>query len=356
MTGLRELGKSGGLEVGEIERELESSEVEKAERAEKEVERGEIEKEELLETCPECGSFRLIVDYRRAEYVCQDCGLVLEDTYIDLGPDWRAFDGEEKAKRVRTGGPITYTIHDRGLTTIIDWRNQDFYGNPIPIRNKAWFFRLRRWQRRVRISNATERNLTFALSELDRMASALGLPKSVREIAALLYRRALAKNLTRGRSIEGVVAAILYAACRKAGILRTLDEIASYSKLHRRRSSHRADRKEIGRSYRIIARELGLKLMPASSSDYVPKFCTALNLNGNVMRKAIDIIKIAEERDLTSGKGPASIAAAAIYIASILTGERRTQKEIAEVAGVTEVTIRNRYRELAEKLGIGIII
>ncbi len=344
------------VKVGEIEREIEDREVEKAEKVEKEVEKKEIEREETLEVCPECGSFRLIVDYRRAECICQDCGLVLEDTYIDLGPDWRAFDGEEKAKRIRTGGPVTYTIHDRGLTTTIDWRNQDFYGNSIPVRNKAWFFRLRRWQRRIRISNATERNLTFALSELDRMASALGLPKSVREIAALLYRRALANNLTRGRSIEGVVAAVLYAACRKAGVLRTLDEIATYSKLHKRKTSHRADRKEIGRSFRIIARELGLKLMPVNSSDYVPKFCTALNLNGDVQSRAIEIIKMAEEKDLTSGKGPASIAAAAIYIASILSGKRRTQREVAEAAGVTEVTIRNRYRELAEKLGIGIII
>ncbi len=239
------------------------------------------------------------------------------------------------------------TIHDKGLTTIIDWNNKDYYGKAISIRTRAQLFRLRKWQRRIRISNATERNLAFALSELDRMASALGLPKSVRETAAVIYRKAIEKNLIRGRSIEGVVAAALYAACRQAGVPRTLDEIAQYS---------RVDRKEIGRTYRFIARELGLKLMPTSPADYVPRFCAALGLSGEVQRKAIEIIKKAEERELTSGRGPTGVAAAAIYIASILCGERRTQREVAEVAGVTEVTIRNRYKELAEKLGIEIIL
>jgi len=245
------------------------------------------------------------------------------------------------------GAPITYTIHDKGLSTIIDWSNKDYYGKSISIRNRAQLFRLRKWQRRIRISNATERNLAFALSELDRLASALGLPKSVRETASVIYRKAVEKNLIRGRSIEGVVAAALYAACRQAGVPRTLDEIAAYS---------RVDRKEVGRTYRFIARELGLKLMPTSPTDYIPRFCTALGLDGEVQRKAIEIIKKAEEKELTSGRGPTGVAAAAIYIASILCGKRRTQREVAEVAGVTEVTIRNRYKELAEKLGIEIIL
>ena len=239
------------------------------------------------------------------------------------------------------------TIHDKGLTTIIDWSNKDFYGKSISVKNRAQLFRLRKWQRRIRISNATERNLAFALSELDRMASALGLPKPVRETAAVIYRKAVDKNLIRGRSIEGVVAAALYAACRQVSVPRTLDEIASYS---------RVDRKEIGRTYRFIARELGLKLMPTNPADYVPRFCTTLKLSGEVQKKAIEIIKKAEEKELTSGRGPTGVAAAAIYIASILSGERRTQREVAEVAGVTEVTIRNRYKELAEKLGIEIIL
>ncbi|MBE8538593.1 transcription initiation factor IIB [Geoglobus acetivorans] len=329
----------------EVER-VREKEIERKER-EKELERREVEREETIEVCPECGSPRLIRDYRRGEFLCQDCGYVIEETFIDSGPEWRAFDSEQKEKRARVGAPITYTIHDKGLTTIIDWANKDYYGKAISVRNRAQLFRLRKWQRRIRISNATERNLAFALSELDRLASALGLPKSVREIASVIYRKAVEKNLVRGRSIEGVVAAALYAACRQAGVPRTLDEIAAYS---------RVDRKEVGRTYRFIARELGLKLMPTSPADYIPRFCTALGLSGEVQKKAIEIIKKAEEKELTSGRGPTGVAAAAIYIASILSGERRTQREVAEVAGVTEVTIRNRYKELAEKLGIEIIL
>jgi len=329
----------------EVER-VREKEIERKEK-EKEVERKEIEREETIEVCPECGSPRLIRDYKRGEFICQDCGLVIEETYIDSGPEWRAFDSEQKEKRARVGAPITYTIHDKGLSTIIDWCNKDYYGKSISIRNRAQLFRLRKWQRRIRISNATERNLAFALSELDRLASALGLPKSIRETASVIYRKAVEKNLIRGRSIEGVVAAALYAACRQAGVPRTLDEIATYS---------RVDRKEVGRTYRFIARELGLKLMPTSPTDYIPRFCTALGLDGEVQRKAIEIIKKAEEKELTSGRGPTGVAAAAIYIASILCGKRRTQREVAEVAGVTEVTIRNRYKELAEKLGIEIIL
>jgi transcription initiation factor TFIIB len=197
------------------------------------------------------------------------------------------------------------------------------------------------------VSNATERNLAFALSELDRMASALGLPRNVRETAAVVYRDAVDKNLIRGRSIEGVAAAALYAACRQCNVPRTLDEIAEVS---------RVSRKEIGRTYRFISRELGLRLLPTSPIDYVPRFCSGLNLKGEVQSRAVEILRQAGERELTSGRGPTGVAAAAIYISSILSGERRTQREVAEVAGVTEVTIRNRYKELAEKLDIEIIL
>src|SRR5438034_639383 len=134
--------------------------------------------------------------------------LVLDDQMIDQGPEWRAFDVEQGEKRARTGAPMTYTIHDKGLSTTIGWKNKDSYGKSIPTRNRAQLYRLRKWQRRIRVSNATERNLAFALSELDRMASGMGLPRNVRETAAMVYRKAVNKNLIRGRSIEGVVAGV----------------------------------------------------------------------------------------------------------------------------------------------------
>jgi len=298
-------------------------------------------------TCPECGGRQLTHDRERAELVCQSCGLVIDDEFIDRGPEWRAFDSVQQQKRARTGAPMTLTIHDKGLSTMIDWRNKDSYGRSISSKNRAQLYRLRKWQRRIRVSNATERNLAFALSELDRMASALGLPRNIRETSALVYRDAVDKNLIRGRSIEGVAASTLYAACRQCSVPRTLDEIAEVS---------RVSRKEIGRTYRFVARELGLRLLPTSPMDYVPRFCSGLTLQGEIQSRTIEILRQAAERELTSGRGPTGVAAAAIYIACILGGERRTQREVAEVAGVTEVTIRNRYKELAEKLDIEIIL
>jgi len=323
----------------------EREKIKEAIREKKEKESTDFEKTQI--ECPECHSYNLVHDYERAELVCHDCGLVVDAEFIDMGPEWRAFDHDQRLKRSRVGAPMTYTIHDKGLSTMIDWRNKDTYGKSISSKNRAQLFRLRKWQRRIRVSNATERNLAFALSELDRMASALGLSRHIRETAAVIYRRAVEKNLIRGRSIEGVAASALYAACRQCNVPRTLDEIGEVS---------RVSRKEIGRTYRFVARELNLKLTPTSPVDYVARFCSGLQLRGEVQSKAAEILTQATEKELTSGRGPTGVAAAAIYIASILSGDRRTQREVADVAGVTEVTIRNRYKELAEELDIEIIL
>ena len=307
------------------------------------------EKQVVEETiqCPECGSNHLSKDYSRAELVCHECGLVIDEDLIDHGPEWRAFDNEQREKRARTGAPMTYTIHDKGLSTMISWQNRDAYGKSIPTRNRAQLFRLRKWQTRTRISNATERNLAVALSSLDRLASGLSLPRTVRETAAMIYRKAALKNLIRGRSVEGVSAAALYAACRQCHVPRTLDEISNIAHM---------SRKEIGRNYRYVSRELGLKLMPTTPQDYISRFCSELKLSADVQAKTMDILKEAAKKELTSGRGPTGIAAASLYIASVLCGERRTQREVSEVTGVTEVTIRNRYKELSEKLDIDVIL
>ena len=307
------------------------------------------EKQKVEETikCPECGSTHLNRDYSRAELVCNDCGFVIDEDIIDQGPEWRAFDSEQREKRARTGAPMTYTLHDKGLSTVIGWKNRDSYGKSIPTRNRAQLFRLRKWQTRTRISNATDKSLAIALSELDRMASGMGLPRTVRETAAMIYRKAAKRNLVRGRSIEGVTAASVYAACRQCHVPRTLDEISNVAHM---------SRKEIGRNYRYVARELELKLMPTTPWDYISRFCSELKLSADVQAKTLDMLREAAKKELTSGRGPTGIAAASLYIASVLCGERRTQREVADVAGVTEVTIRNRYKELAKKLDIDIIM
>jgi transcription initiation factor TFIIB len=202
---------------------------------------------------------------------------------------------------------------------------------------------MRKWHKRVSIATSMERNLVIALAELDRVASSLGLPENIKESAALLYRRAVKEELIRGRLIESVVAAVIYAICRLQGIPRTLDEISRASGI---------EKKEIGRAYRFLKAELKVDVPLTDPAQYVPKFATALKLGPDVQGEAVKLIKKALRKGLISGRGPTGVAAAALYIASAMHGEKKTQKEVADVAGVTEVTIRNRYRELKKELGL----
>ncbi len=300
---------------------------------------------DIITRCPECDSPHLIHDYERAELICEDCGLVLDDRMIDEGPEWRAFDSEQREARERAGPPSTIMSHDKGLSTQIGWRNKDAYGRTIPHRSRAQIYRLRKWQHRIRTSKSGERSLAQGLTEINTMASKMGLPRHVRESAAVLYRKASTKNLVRGRSIDEVVAATLYAACRQCGVPRTLDEIADKSNV---------DRKSIGRTYRTLTRELGLKLLPQSPGDYIARFCNKLRLDMEVQRRAKEILEDVERNELASGVAPSGVAAATIYIAAMLCGRPCTQKDVADVAGVTEVTIRNRYKAISESLGFEI--
>ncbi|QCC49820.1 transcription initiation factor IIB [Halapricum salinum] len=295
------------------------------------------------EACPECESTSLVASADGGELVCDDCGLVIEEGTIDRGPEWRAFDHSERQQKSRVGAPTTQTMHDKGLTTTIDWKDKDAYGRSISSKKRSQMHRLRRWQERIRTKDAGERNLQFALSEIDRMASALGVPRSVREVASVIYRRALDDDLIRGRSIEGVATAALYAACRQEDIPRSLEEVSDVS---------RVEQKEIGRTYRYISQELGLKMEPVDPKKYVPRFCSSLELSEEVQTKANEIIDVTAEQGLLSGKSPTGYAAAAIYAASLLCNEKKTQREVADVAQVTEVTIRNRYQEQIEAMGI----
>jgi len=280
-------------------------------------------------------------DYECAEVVCMGCGFVVAAKLTDRGPEWRAFDTEQRRKRTRVGAPLTFTIHDKGLSTMIDWHDRDIYGKRLSPGQKAQIYRLRKWQRRIRVSDATERNLAFALSEISKIANALNLPKNILETASVIYRKAVKERLIRGRSIQGVTSAAIYVACRQCGLARTLEEIAQAAN---------TNKKEVGRSYRFLVKELKYFIPPVKPSQYITKFSNQLTMQGKVEEIAHKILATAKELRLTSGRGPTGIAAAASYIASVLTGERKTQREIAEIAQVTEVTIRNRYKELAERL------
>lgn len=289
--------------------------------------------------CPECGSIHFESDNVRGEVVCADCGSVMDIDEVDRSPEWRAFDVEQKSKRTRTGAPITFTKHDKGFSTEIGNSTAELY--KVPVKKRAQYYRLRKWHKRL--TKSKDRNLSYSLSELVRQISYLGLSSDVHEEVARLYEKAVTKGLVRGRSMESIITALIYAVAREQGSPRTLAELSAASGIEKR---------EIGRAYRYIARELGIRILPATAKEYIPRFASLLGLSGEVQAKAKEILDKAADEDIISGKGPTGIAASALYIAAVLGGEKRTQRDIADVVGVTEVTIRNRYKDLVEKLGI----
>jgi len=302
------------------------------------------EPEVELKVCPDCGGKHFMTDQKHGELVCRGCGSVLEDGLFDFGPEWRAFDESQKNKRARTGGPVKYAKLNKGLTTEIDRYDRDIRGGAIQPERKAQLYRLRKWQRRSRMSDSIQRNLSIALPELDRMCAFLNIPKKIKEECALWYRKAVNQGLVRGRSIESVVAAVIYLVTRKQHMPKTLEELEEASGVKK---------KDIGRSYRFTCRKLGIRMPVTTPMDYVPRFASELGLSGETQAKAIEILRDAREKGVTSGRGPTGVAAAAIYLAGKLTNDRHTQKSIAQrLSGVTEVTIRNRYEEIARELSI----
>lgn len=297
----------------------------------------------LTETCPECKSNNLVHDYDTGETICADCGLVLFEQMIDKGPEWRAFTMQEKASRSRVGSPSTYSVHDKGLSTTISQIDRDAYGRKLSIATKLQMWRLRKWQIRSRVHSSIDRNLAQAMSELDRLTSKTNVSSAIKERAALIYRKALDKGLVRGRSINAIVAAALYAACRGNGTPRTLREITEASL---------ADKKDVARCYRLLLQELDVHPQVADSLTYVSKIAEKNDISGKTQGEAIAILRKAKLRRFAAGKDPIGLAAAALYIACFQNNEDRTQKDIAEAAGVTEVTIRNRYKALVRQLNL----
>ena len=295
----------------------------------------EIESEDV---CPECGG-NLVSDEVHGETVCAECGLVVSEDSVDRGPEWRAFDAAEKDRKSRVGAPTTKMMHDKGLSSTIGWEDKDAYGRTLSSRQRQKMQRLRTWDERFRTRNSKERNLKQALGEIDRMASALGLPETVRETASVIYRRALEEDLLPGRSIEGVATAALYAAARQSRMPRSLDEVAAVS---------RVPEMEFKRTYRYIVRELSLEVQPADPESYVARFAADLDISEEAEHRARELLKAAKEQGVHSGKSPVGLAAAAVYAAPLLTNEKITQSAVADVTNVSEVTIRNRYKELLE--------
>jgi len=282
-------------------------------------------------SCPECGES--VTAREGEEVVCDGCGHVLDGRRITDNPV-RASAARNGDYDARAGTPLTYMRHDMGMSTEIgDSREL----RKVPSRKRGQYARMRKWH--SRLTGSKDRNLGVAYAELRRLSSQLNLPDTVAEEVARLYEKAVDHDLVRGRSIEGVLAALVYAVARKQGTPRTLEEIEEASGIEAR---------DIGRTYRYVARELDLWIPPARPEDYLPRFADELDLSGAVVARARDLVEHARDADLLVGKGRTGIAAAVLYTASVLEGEKRTQQEVADAVGVTVETLRNRYQELMQ--------
>jgi len=290
--------------------------------------------------CPSCGYKKMVTDQNTGELFCGKCGFVVTEKIADTGAEWRSFSNDE-SNRTRVGAGTSLTMHDMGLSTIIGKANKDATGKPLSSGVKSSIERLRTWDSRSQAHSSADRNLRQALSEMDKLKDKLALTNAVIEKAAYIYRKAMERKLVRGRSIQGLVAACLYASCRNTETPRTLDDIANGINIRR---------KDVARCYRLIFRELDLKMPVVDPVKGVSRIASLAGLSEKSKRIAIVTLNEAKKKGIVAGKDPMGIAAAALYLACIGIGESKSQKDISIASGVTEVTIRNRCAGLRKML------
>ena len=287
-----------------------------------------------------CQTYPAITDSERGEVVCGGCGLVLVQNMADLSHDTNSFSQEDFIKTARTGPATSLTMYDKGLSTVIG-ANKDSSGNLLPSKTRFDFERLRTWDQRSK--SRTTAALSKAFTLLHAMKTKLSIPDNVVENAAYIYRKAVAAKLTRGRTMTSLIAASLYAACRENNIPRTLDDIVSAGNVERR---------VLSRDLRTLIERLGLDLNQYDTASFITKISNNMNLKEKTKRDAFDILKRCEEKKITAGKHPVAQAAASLYIACMLNGEKISQKKFSNEAGVSDVTIRNRAVLIKKTLGI----
>lgn len=293
----------------------------------------ECGKELSAEACPECSGD---LATEGGEVSCTECGLVVDEYRFDHGPR-RTFPDDVR-NREQTGPPLTNARHDRGLSSEIGF-GSDARGDELSSRKRRQLGRLRTQHNRARWGSKAERNLATACSEIARMTSALDLPRSVREEASVLFRRAQNEDLILGRSIETVAAGCVYAACRVRGIARPIEEVAAVAKCTE-------DKVTLG--FRLLNVEFGLETQIVAVGRRIPRLASECGASTAVERRATELAALAEESGIANGRNPAGVAAACLYLASQETGTGLTQAELAAVANVTTLTLRNRYYELQE--------
>lgn len=290
--------------------------------------------EDETHRCAECQTI-LVRDPQHGETVCPKCGLIASESEIDFGPDWRSFDGDRSG--VRVGAPRTEFLHDYGLSTPFNRSSRDAHGRRIPAKRHYEMARLRRLHSRSAFKSGADRNIAKAITYVQGIADRLGIPQTITEQGVRLYRQATAADLIRGRSIDAMAAAALYSATRLGGYPRNPDEMSEASGV---------DRRTLLRCHRVLVTKLQLKPTSPHATDFLARLASDLGLPPRVETRAREMLRDADAAGVTSGRSPTGLAASAIYVASHDAGHPRTQKRVSEVSGVTEVTIRNRSREL----------
>jgi transcription initiation factor TFIIB len=287
----------------------------------------------------------VVTDPDTGELIRKDTGEVISDNSPSPEKEWRSFNIEESQNRARVGTPTSLAFHDMGLATKIGNESTDASGNVIDAATRTRMGRLRMWNSRSQSHSPTERNLQQAFSMLSRIKDRLGLPNHVTEKAAYTYRKAQERGLIRGDTIGSVLAASIYVAARQSGVLRTLDDISEISDIKPG---------EVARSYRRIISELDINVPLIDPRKYIVKVANNLNFDEKIKRKALELMELAQKKNLVVGKDPISMAASIIYLVNLSERKPRTQAEIAKAAGVTEVTVRNRSKELRKKLDVSL--
>ena len=289
-----------------------------------------------------CTRGPLVTDNDTGEILCSRCGQVLIEKIDSVGPELRSFDLEQFNDKSRTGGKSSLAIHDMGLATSIGSQDKDASGNSLSGYMKNTFNRLRIWDSRSK-SKGNDSNLRQAFVLLDTMKSQLSLPDNVVEETAYIYRKAAALKLTRGRGISSILYAALYAACRKTATPRTLRDIAKAGNIRKG---------DLATAYRTMVKSLDLKLEPYDPVEFVTKICSMINVSESTRRNALNLLLKAEDVGFSIGKNPMSLVAAAVYLATCTTNEKKTQVEIAKVCGVSNVSVRNITKLFKLKLGL----
>ncbi|HYY39785.1 MAG TPA: HTH domain-containing protein, partial [Nitrososphaera sp.] len=237
----------------------------------------------------------------------------------------------------RVGSPISLARHDMGLATIIGRTNNDSSGQKLDPSTHLMIQRLRTWDFRTQLHTTADRNLVRAFNELARVKGKLGLSDAILEKTAYIYRKAQEKRLTRGRSVSAILAAAMYIACRETGASRTLADIAATADVKR---------KAISRGHRTLVNKLDIKVPPVDLVKCIAKIANKVNIDEKTKRMAIYTIMDLIDKEISAGKSPMGLAATVLYISCLRNDKNITQRSIAEAAGVTEVTIRNRIKDL----------